>query len=211
MSVLNTALIMLFLNHRIIILPAAAYLMPLTVIKQLFSLTTDLIKTFIKHCEKIKRIRQHRRMTQKELGELVDLSANRIAQYEMGYRVPKKPLLNQIAEALRVSPLALSDGGNGPANDILEQLFWLDEEQPGVIKLVPTERGTARYNANPDLALHYDDNDNWPPRSPVAMWFDDTILDDFLKDWAAVQKKLYAGEITQAEYFEWKIMWPSVL
>ena len=43
--------------------------------------------------EKIKRIRQHRRMTQKELGELVDLSANRIAQYEMGYRVPKKPLL----------------------------------------------------------------------------------------------------------------------
>ena len=52
--------------------------------------------------EKIKRIRQHRRMTQKELGELVDLSANRIAQYEMGYRVPKKPLLNQIAAALRV-------------------------------------------------------------------------------------------------------------
>lgn len=49
--------------------------------------------------EKIKRIRQHRRMTQKELGELVDLSANRIAQYEMGYRVPKKPLLNQIAGA----------------------------------------------------------------------------------------------------------------
>ena len=161
--------------------------------------------------EKIKRIRQHRRMTQKELGELVDLSANRIAQYEMGYRVPKKPLLNQIAEALRVSPLALSDGGNGPANDILEQLFWLDEEQPGVIKLVPTERGTAQYNANPNFALHYDDNDNWPPRSPVAMWFDDTILDDFLKDWAAVQKKLYAGEITQAEYFEWKVMWPSVL
>lgn len=101
--------------------------------------------------EKIKRIRQHRRMTQKELGELVDLSANRIAQYEMGYRVPKKPLLNQIAEALRVSPLALSDGGNGPANDILEQLFWLDEEQPGVIKLVPTERGTARYNATQTL------------------------------------------------------------
>ena len=32
--------------------------------------------------EKIKRIRQHRRMTQKELGELVDLSANRIAQYD---------------------------------------------------------------------------------------------------------------------------------
>ena len=159
--------------------------------------------------EKIKRIRQHRRMTQKELGELVDLSANRIAQYEMGYRVPKKPLLNQIAEALRVSPLALSDGGNGKSIDNLGQLFWLAEEQKGVNRLIPTERSPALYNANPNLTLRYDDNDEWPPRSPVAMWFDDTILDDFLKDWAAVQKKLYAGEITQAEYFEWKIMWPD--
>ena len=26
----------------------------------------------------------------------------------------------------------------------------------------------------------------------------------------AVQKKLYEGEITQAEYFEWKIMWPEI-
>ena len=26
----------------------------------------------------------------------------------------------------------------------------------------------------------------------------------------AVQKKLYAGEITQAEYFEWKVMWPEI-
>ena len=26
----------------------------------------------------------------------------------------------------------------------------------------------------------------------------------------AVQNKLYAGEITQAEYFEWKIMCPKI-
>ena len=26
----------------------------------------------------------------------------------------------------------------------------------------------------------------------------------------AVQKKLYAGEITQAAYFEWKITWPEI-
>lgn len=103
--------------------------------------------------EKIKRIRQHRRMTQKELGELVDLSANRIAQYEMGYRVPKKPLLNQIAEALRVSPLALSDGGNGPANDILEQLFWLDEEQPALSSWCPPS--AAQHGIMPTQTLRY--------------------------------------------------------
>ena len=68
MSVLNTALIMLFLNHRIIILPAAAYLMPLTVIKQLFFLTADLIKTFIKPCQEIKRIRPDRHVHMESRG-----------------------------------------------------------------------------------------------------------------------------------------------
>ena len=65
--------------------------------------------------EKIKQIRQHRKMTQKELGQKIGLGdggANRIAQYEMGYRVPKKPLLIKMAEALTVSPLALLEPSN---------------------------------------------------------------------------------------------------
>ena len=160
--------------------------------------------------EKIKRIRQHRKMTQKELGEAIGLGstgANRIAQYEMGYRVPKKPLLQKMAEAMHVSPMALAEGGNGAAADMLEQLFWLDEEIPGVICLVQTQRSAALYNANPDLALHYDDNDDWPPASPVAMWFNSTVLDEFLRDWAKVQQQLRRKEITEAEYFEWKISW----
>ena len=41
---------------------------------------------------KIRLIRQHRHMTQLELGERIGLGAsgaNRIAQYEIGYRTPK--------------------------------------------------------------------------------------------------------------------------
>lgn len=41
---------------------------------------------------KIRLIRQHRHMTQRELGERIGLGAsgaNRIAQYEIGYRTPK--------------------------------------------------------------------------------------------------------------------------
>ena len=94
--------------------------------------------------EKIKRIRQHRKMTQKELGEAIGLGAtgaNRIAQYEMGYRVPKKPLLQKMAEAMHVSPMALAEGGNGAATDMLEQLFWLDEEIPG-------DRKSTRLNSS---------------------------------------------------------------
>ena len=162
--------------------------------------------------EKIKRVRQHRKMTQKELGEAIGLGAtgaNRIAQYEMGYRVPKKPLLQKMAEAMHVSPMALAEGGNGAAADMLEQLFWLDEEMPGVICLVQTQRSAAPYNANHNLALHYDDNDDWPPASPVAMWFNSTVLDEFLQDWAKAQQQLRRKEITEAEYFEWKICWPE--
>lgn len=162
--------------------------------------------------EKIKRIRRHRQMTQKELGEKIGLGAggaNRIAQYEMGYRIPKKPLLEKMADAMNVSAMALSEGGNGAAVDVLEQLFWLDEEVPGIIHLVLTQRETTQYNENLDFSLRYDDNDKWPPRCPTAMWFDDTILDDFLRDWAVTQKKLQLGEITQNEYFEWKIRWPE--
>ena len=80
--------------------------------------------------EKIKRIRQHRGMTQKELGDAVGLTANRIAQYEMGYRVPKATLLEKMVEAFNVSRECLLEE-NGMAVAMLEQLFWLDEEMPG--------------------------------------------------------------------------------
>lgn len=48
--------------------------------------------------EKIKRIRLHRHMKQRELGELVgftDGAANRIAQYESGFRVPKEDMVKK--------------------------------------------------------------------------------------------------------------------
>ena len=135
--------------------------------------------------------------------------ANRIAQYEMWYRIPQKPLLEKMAGALNVSAMALAEGGNGAAVDALEQLFWWNEEVPGIIHLVFTQRETTQYNKNLDFSLRYDDNDKWPPRCPTEMWFDDTILDDFLRDWAVIQKRLQLGEITQHEYFEWKIRWPE--
>ena len=158
--------------------------------------------------EKIKRIRQHRKMTQKELGDAVGLPANRIAQYEMGYRVPKTALLEKMAEALAVARESLLEN-NGMAVAMLEQLFWLDEELPGIIKLAETERSGMMYNANPGFSLHYDDNDLWPAHPPIAMWFDFTILDDFLCDWAKIQTLLRNGLISQEQYFEWKICWPD--
>ena len=61
--------------------------------------------------EKIKKIRTFRGMTQKELGLAVGFEEkgadNRIAQYETNYRVPKRELLDKIAQALRVESCLL--------------------------------------------------------------------------------------------------------
>ena len=75
--------------------------------------------------EKIKIIRRFRKMTQKELGTAVGLGekgANRIAQYEMGYRVPKKDLLDKMADVLDVNPLMLYDVSGQNAEEILQIL-----------------------------------------------------------------------------------------
>ena len=72
--------------------------------------------------EKIKRIRLHRHMKQRELGELVgftDGAANRIAQYESGFRVPKEDMVKKIAAALQVEECALLEPDTGNLEGIM--------------------------------------------------------------------------------------------
>ena len=52
--------------------------------------------------EKIKLVRKQRGMTQRELGERLHLdgnAANRIAQYESGFRTPKEGRIQEIAKS----------------------------------------------------------------------------------------------------------------
>ena len=58
---------------------------------------------------RIREIRLARGLTQLELGEKVGLSADRVRQYETGYRKPKTDMIKAIASALEVQPLALTD------------------------------------------------------------------------------------------------------
>lgn len=54
--------------------------------------------------ESIRHFRKEKGLTQKELGELLKVSPQMIAQYERGARNPKKETLQKIATALNVSP-----------------------------------------------------------------------------------------------------------
>ena len=47
--------------------------------------------------ERLRFVRKVRGMPQHELASKVKLSANRIAQYETDYRLPRKELLQQLA------------------------------------------------------------------------------------------------------------------
>lgn len=58
---------------------------------------------------RIRTIRMEEELSQSDLGDKVNLNANRIQQYENGARKPKFDLCKQIAEALEVEESALLD------------------------------------------------------------------------------------------------------
>ena len=84
--------------------------------------------------EKIKKIRTFRGMTQKELGLAVGFEEkgadNRIAQYETNYRVPKRELLDKIAQALRVESQNFYTLRPGCAEDFMPDILLAGRGQP---------------------------------------------------------------------------------
>ena len=75
--------------------------------------------------ENIRRIRQERNLTQRQLGEMVGASEAYIRAYESGRRNPKPSSLEKIANALSVNPevLANSDFDGIKAIHRLFQIF----------------------------------------------------------------------------------------
>jgi transcriptional regulator with XRE-family HTH domain len=125
--------------------------------------------------EKIKKIRTFRGMTQKELGLAIGFEEkgadNRIAQYETNYRVPKRELLDKIAQALRVDRQNFYTVQPGCAEDFMRTFFWLDEDSPGAIRLFQLVRNPGKIGASDDTAVRYNDTDDWPAQPPVGIYF----------------------------------------
>ena len=163
--------------------------------------------------EKIKKIRTFRGMTQKELGLAIGFEEkgadNRIAQYETNYRVPKRELLDKIAQALRVDRQNFYTVQPGCAEDFMRTFFWLDEDSPGSIRLFQLVRNPGKCNVSDDKSVRYNDSDEWPAHAPVGMWIDYGLVNEFLREWYLRKEQLKSGEISENEYFEWKINWPA--
>ena len=162
---------------------------------------------------KIKKIRIFRGMTQRELGVAVGFDEkgadNRIAQYETNYRVPKKELLDKFAKVLRVNRQNFYTDVDGSAEDFMRTFFWMDEDCEGAIRLFQLSRKPGPESKSKELKASYTDNLEWPEKAPVGIFFQYSVVDDFMHEWLMRQQELNRGEITRDEYFEWKLNWPG--
>lgn len=140
---------------------------------------------------KLKNLRTLRGYTQKEFGQLVGFSAVtadvRIAQYETGTRVPKADMVHKIAGILKVNPDYLMAPAPTSMEEIMQTLLFLDENNG--VKLSAQEVITEDGREIKRISL-----------SIVGM-------DGLLEEWYEKQKSLQKGELTQEEYYEWKMNW----
>ena len=142
--------------------------------------------------ERIHFFRNMRGMTQKYLGQLMgfpEKSADvRLAQYETGARTPKADLTASLANALDVSPLAMSVPDIDSYLGLMHTLFTLEDRY-----------GLKIDEADGEVCLKVD----------VFKGKDAARLHEMLCAWRQVAAMLKAGEISQEEYDRWRYHYPE--
>lgn len=129
--------------------------------------------------QNIRKYRKLKKLTQKSLGESVELGESAIRMYELDLRTPNPELLNKIADALDVPVAALQDYEVNTAREALEALFRLED----AFGLAPTEEGTLSFN-------------------PKAK--DSQKLSQAIKAWRGVLDEVESGEMSADDYELWK-------
>lgn len=134
--------------------------------------------------ENIKRIRNKRGITQKELGIAIgfgeESASPRIAQYETGSRTPRDEILKKIANVLRVDQRNIAIPTGYKEEDMIYRLLVLEDYFPEM-KL---ERNTQT--------------------GDVVINFHNKKLNDFLLTWGVMRGKREQGLISEEEYLNWK-------
>ena len=142
--------------------------------------------------ERIHFFRTMRGMTQKYLGMLLgfpEKSADvRLAQYEMGTRSPKAEITAALAQALDVSPQALTVPDIDSYNGLMHTLFALED----LYGLKITELGG-------EVCLHLD----------KGMGANYITMFEMFTAWKEQAEKLKNGEISKEEYNQWRYNYPS--
>lgn len=165
---------------------------------------------------RIKRIREFRKLTQKELGIQCGFNEDnadvRIRQYENDSKIPREENLKNISKVLKISYSVLMPGSE--YEELIENLLWA-EEVFGEIDLFSFSVLNEQPKGEVDFGWKYDakynryDAEGWLSNVPIGMTFRNSEINIFLKEWYQIKRELIQGKITQDEYFEWKINWPE--
>jgi len=139
------------------------------------------------------------------LGFELKSAAVRIAQYETDYRVPKEDLINSLADILHASPMAVRGYNTDSSQDIMEALFWLEEEK-GYDAVNLTELSDVY--TDEEVIQTYNEKKHACTVSPVSLIFQDEKLNLYMYEWKQQKQKLSDGIISADDYFQWKITWP---
>ena len=138
--------------------------------------------------KRIRFFREQRGMTQKRLGMLVGFSeataSVRIAQYETGMRTPREELTTTLARVLGVSPQALTAQEISSNAELMQTLFALEDSY-----------GVVSANLGGEYCLMF-------RKDSIAA--DKLGALDLLDEWAKKRGDLNHGEITKAEYDQWR-------
>ena len=143
--------------------------------------------------ERIHFFRNKRGLTQKALGRMIGFSETtadiRIAQYESGTRTPKAQITESLANALDVSPLALSVPDIDSYLGLMHTLFTLEDRY-----------GLNVGTSDGEVCLKVDIRKNK----------DAARLHEMLCEWSEVSGKYHSGEISREEYDRWRYRYPEM-
>lgn len=162
--------------------------------------------------ERIKKVREYRNIKQKDLGVAIGFPATsaavRIAQYENGTRMPKKETALAISKVLQCNYINFYDGTDlSEAERIMLDFFWLEESMSGSLYIFQLQK----YNDKEDERIAhgmFNDYQYDGVFPPVALAFNYNKINDFMREWAFHFQERQKKEISDAEYFEWKLNWP---
>lgn len=147
---------------------------------------------------RIRKFRLRQNMTQKALGEIVGFPEEnadvRIAQYESSLRIPRYELMKAIAEALHVSPMAISDPSLYTAENVIHALFMIEDAY-----------GLEMTDVLGQPCLRIPDEHSSPEKAVRA-----DQLSSCMKEWLIQKQRLNKGEITQDQYDHWRYNYPDI-
>ena len=73
----------------------------------------------------------------------------------------------------------------------------------------PAHQGTPdETNSFPNIVVQHSDSDEQDTEATTGLYFQDSVMNNYLREWLLHQQELRRGEITRDQYFEWKLNWP---